>query len=96
MLGKICLKVFKKCLSGKEKLRLLNTIGVSWKVSDMAVKNVEKFIQSVYYSGKKEESLTEIRLRLYRQVKTKTSQSLPPDEKSMLEAIKCILYYLYY
>ena len=53
VLGKIFLKVFKKCLSGKEKLRLLSTIGVSWKVSDMAVKDVEKFIQTVYYSGKK-------------------------------------------
>ena len=26
---------------------------------------------------------------------TKTSQSLPPDEKSMLPAIKCILYQAY-
>ena len=57
MLGKIFLKVFKKCLSGKEKLRLLSTIGVSWKVSDMAVKDVEKFIQTVYYSGKKKRVL---------------------------------------
>ena len=95
MLGKIFSKVFKKCLSGKEKLRFLSTIGVSWKVSDMAVKDVEKFIQTVYYSGKKEGSLTEIRVRLYRQIKTKTSQSLPPDEKSMLQAIKCVLYYVY-
>ena len=96
MLGKIFSKVFKKCLSGKEKLRFLSTIGVSWKVSDMAVKDVEKFIQTVYYSGKKEGSLTEIRVRLYRQIKTKTSQPLPPDEKSMLQAIKCILCCLYY
>ena len=45
---------------------------------------------------KREESLTEIRVPLYKQIKTKTSQSLPADEKSMLQAIKCILYYLYY
>ena len=96
VLGKIFEKVFKKCVGLKEKLRLLNTIGVSWKVSDMAVKDVEKFIQTVCYSGKKEESLTEIRVRSYKQIKTKTSQSLPPDEKSMLQAIKCNLYYLYY
>ena len=62
----------------------------------MTVKDVEKFIQTVYYSGKKEESLTEIRVWLYKQINTKTSQSLPPDEKSMLQAIKCILCYLYY
>ena len=53
--------------------------------------HVEKFIQTVCYSGKKEDSLTEIRVRLYRQMNVKTSQSfLLPDEKSMLQAIKSI------
>ena len=37
-------------------------------------------------------SLTEVSVRLYKQIKTKTSQSLPPYKKSMLQAIKCILY----
>ena len=58
-------------------------VGVSCKVSGTAVKDVEKFIQTVCYSGKKEESLTEITVRLYEQITTKTSQSLPPDGKSM-------------
>ena len=38
VVGKI--KVLKKCLNGKVKLRLLNTIDVSRKVSDTAIKNV--------------------------------------------------------
>ena len=59
----------------EKKLRLLNTIGVSCKVSSTAVKDVEKFIQTVFYSGKEEESLTEIRLRLYKQMKTKLLSS---------------------
>ena len=46
-MGKILQQVFKKCFIGKEKLTLLNTIGISWKVSDMAVKDVEKFVQDV-------------------------------------------------
>ena len=83
-------------MSQWKKLRLLNTTGVSWKVSDMGVKDVEKCIQIVCYSWKKEESLTEVSVRLYKQIKTKTSQSLRPDEKSMLQAIKCILYQVYY
>ena len=37
-------------------------------------------------------SLIEVSVRLYKQIKTKTSQSLPPCKKSMLQAIKCILY----
>ena len=47
-----------------KKLRLLNTITAPWKVSETVVKDVEKFIQTVCYSGKEEESLTETRVRL--------------------------------
>ena len=92
--GKI--KVLKKCLNWKEKLSLPNTIGVSCKVSDTTVKGVKKFIQTVCYSEKEEESLTETRVPVYRQMKTKTSQSLPPDENSMLQKIKPINCKIYY
>ena len=57
---------------------------------------VERFIQTVCYSGKEEDSLTETRVRLYKQMNIKTSQSLPPDEKSMLQTIKSIHYEVYY
>ena len=53
------------------------------------------FIQTVCYSRKEEDSLTETRVRLYKQMNIKTSQSLPPDEKSMLQAIKSIHYEVY-
>ena len=55
-----------KCLSGKEKLRLLNTIGVSCKVSDIIVEDVEKFIQAVCYPGRQEEIFTKTKVRLYK------------------------------
>ena len=32
---------------------------------------------------------------MYKQIKTETSWSLPSDAKSMLQAIKCILYSVY-
>ena len=38
----------------KRKAQTLNTIGVSCKVLGTAVKDVEKLIQGVCYSGKKE------------------------------------------
>ena len=38
VIGKI--KFLKKCLNGKEKVRLLNTAGASCKVSETAVKDV--------------------------------------------------------
>ena len=90
----LCAKL--KCLNGKEKLRLLNTIGVSYKVSDIMVKYVKKFIQTVCYPGREEESFTKTKVRLYKQIKTKTSQSLPPEEKSMLRTIKCVYYQVFY
>lgn len=40
----------------------------------------------------KKKSLTEIRMRLNKQMKTKTSQFLPPQKKSMLQVSKCIHY----
>ena len=60
--GKI--KVLKKCLNCKEKLTLLNTT---------LLHDVEKFTQTVRYSEKEEESLTETRVQLYKQMKTRTS-----------------------
>ena len=51
---------------------------------------IEKFIQTVCYPGKEEDRLTETRVRLYKQMNVKTSQSLPPDQKSMLQAIQSI------
>ena len=68
------INILKKSLNGKVKLRLLN------KVSDNTVKEVEKSIQTVCSSGKEEERLTETRVRLYRQMKAKFSQPLPPDQ----------------
>ena len=56
----------------------------------------EKFFQTVCYIGKEEDSVTERRVRLHKQMNIKTSQSLPPDEKSMLQAIKSIHYEVYY
>ena len=53
-----------KCLHRKEKLRLLNTVGVSCKVSDTTIEDIEKFIQTVCYLGREQESLTETRLQV--------------------------------
>ena len=48
----------------EKKLRHLKTTGISCKVSVTAVKDVEKFIQTVCYSVKEEGNFTETRVRL--------------------------------
>ena len=92
--GKI--KVLKNFLNRKEKLRLLNTIDASCKVSERSVKDIEKLLKLFATLKKKEKVLTKTSVRLYKQTKTKTSQSLPPDKKSMVQATKPILCEIYY
>ena len=65
----------------KQKAQASKYSWFSWKVSDTAVKDVEKLIQTVCYLRKEEESLTETKFQLYKQMETKTSYSLPPEEK---------------
>ena len=83
-------------MSQRKKLRLLNKIGVSWKVSEAVVKDVEKFIQTACCSGKEEKGVTETGVRLHKQTKTKTSHSLPSDKKLMLQTFKRILHEVCY
>ena len=58
--------------------------------------SVEKFIQIVCYPWKEGECLTETRVLLYKQMKAKTSQSLPTEEKWMSQAIKRVYYQVFY
>ena len=83
-------------MNSKEKMNLLQDIGVVSAVIEATVGKVSKFFQTMCYSRMKDESVTEKRVRIYKQLKTKTSQSIPPDENSMWEAIKWIHYQLYY
>ena len=56
---------------------------------------VTKFIQTMRYSGMEDESVTETKLSIYKQLKRKTSQRIPRNENSMLQAIKPIHYQLF-
>ena len=92
--GKI--KVLKKCMKQIKQLDLLSGFGESSVINHEIIQNVSKFIQTVCYSGFKDENLVETRVRLYRKMKTKTLQTLPPDPKSMEQAILRIQHQLYY
>ena len=92
--GKI--KVFKKCVNSKENINLLLDIGVLSTINEKTVGKVSKFIQTMCYSGMEDESVTEKRVIIYKQLKTKTSHLIPLDENSMLHTIKRIYYQLYY
>ena len=88
-------KVLNKVVKDIRVLDLLITIGVK-SGTPTNYDDVEKFIRTVCYSGRKDESLVETRVRLYQKQKVKTSQSLPADPDSMKQAILRINYQLYY
>ena len=67
--GKI--KVFKKYVNSKEKMNLLQDIGVPSTITEKTVDKVLKFFQTMCYPGMEDESVTETRVRIYKQLKTK-------------------------
>ena len=58
--------------------------------------NVLKFIQTICYAGLEIENWVKSRVRIYREMKTKTLLTLPPDPKSMVQVILRIHHQLYY
>ena len=90
------IKIIKKCFNGSEKLKLLKTIGVPRKVSDSTVKDAEKSTVCSTLEKNKTALLNQARVRLNKQMKTKTSQPLPPEEKSMSQAIKGVKFIIHY
>ena len=91
--GKI--KVLKKCIDNPDKLQELASLGIEKTITAKTISSVQRFIQFMCYSGKDDEDLVETRVRLYKKMKVKSSQSLPPDPKSIEQAIKRIHYQLY-
>ena len=70
----------------------LNGLGDSESVSDQLEKSV---IQLLCYSGKKDESYVDTRVRLYKNMKVKSSSTLPPGPKSFNKHIRRVNFQLY-
>ena len=68
-------KVFEKCVNSKEKMNLSQDVGVPSSINEKTFGKVSKFIQTMCDTGMEDESVKEKRVRIYKQLKTKTSQS---------------------
>ena len=79
------IKVLKKIMKDNSKLKWLDSLGESEVLSPEGLSAVTIFIQKVLYNGRESESLVETRIRLY---KSMSSQALPPDPDSIVQAIK--------
>ena len=68
-------------------MNLLGDIALPSTINEKAFGKVLKFLQTMCYSGMEDESVTETIVRIYKQLKTKTSQSILPDETSILQKL---------
>ena len=65
--------------------RLLDNLGIE---IDKAIDDVKEFIRTIVYSGNKSEGYVETRVRLFQNLVSKTSQSVPPDPDSAEQCIR--------
>ena len=83
-------------MNSKEKMNLLQDIGTPSTIEGKTDGKVSKFIQILCYSGMEDVWVIETRVRIYKQLKTKTSQLIPLDKNSILQVIKRNQYQVYY
>ena len=79
--------MLKTVIKSPRYLALLDSLGKEKVASDSGIEDVQKFVQTVMYSGKGKESFVETRVRLYHKMKVKSSLSLFPDPHSLKQAI---------
>ena len=68
-------------------LLYIKNLGNSTVLEEDSKTEIFKFIQSICYEGKETESWTELRVRLYRKMKTKSSRNMPADKCSLEQHI---------
>ena len=71
-------KILKKKMKHQDSLHLSSSLGESKELSMQSIKDVMVFVQTAMYSGRKDESYADTRVSLYKSMKMKSSQSLPP------------------
>ena len=81
-------RVFKKLQKSITKIRLLEALGRKVYLDEDDFVNIKEFIRTVLYSGKIDEDYIDTRIRLYENLKVKSSMPLPPDPLSVIQVIK--------
>ena len=65
-------------------------------LSEQCISEVNKFVVSNMYAGRKGETIIDARVRLYKSIKTKSSQALPPDADSLKQALLRVHYQVFH
>eukprot|EP00794_Sanderia_malayensis_P014584 gene14584-biopygen11679 len=74
---------------------MLKPLGQDRNLDDQSVEEVKEFIRKIVYNSAAEETYVQTRINIYRNMKCKSSLSLPPDPDSVREAIKRVHYQVF-
>ena len=78
----------RKLLRNKLLCQYLQNLGQETELSNHVLRNALKVVQCFIYSANPNKTYLESRVRIYKNLERKSSQLLPPDEKSAIEDIK--------
>lgn len=82
------LKVFKKFFKNPQSWELLKPLGKNKILTQNDYELLISFIQTILYNGKSTESYVDTRVRLYQNLKKKSSAAIPADPDSNIQEIK--------
>ena len=85
-IGKV--RAFNKLTINSHKAVMLKTLGQNEVLHEEDIEGVKEFIRTVLYTGKENENYVDTRIRLYENLKRKSSMPLPPDPDSVIQVIK--------
>ena len=80
-------KLLKRAQENMNSLLYIKNLGNSTVLEEGTKNEIFKFIQRICYDRKETESLTDLTVRLYRKMKTKSFQNMPADKYSLEQHI---------
>ena len=81
-------RIFEKALDHHGSFKLLDALTSKSILTKETSKDIQKFVRTIVYSGKEDESYVGTRTRMYKNMKNKSSVGLPPDPDSLLQHIR--------
>ena len=74
---------------------LLDGLGKASSIAENSIEKTKELIRTVFYSGRLTETYVETRMRMYKNLKVKSSSSIPPDPHSVEKVIKNVTYQVF-
>ncbi len=90
------LKILKRVFKAQESCSLIKNLGLNGNITEDELDNAKEFIRTIFYGGNSNQTYVETRIRLYNDMKVKSSMCIPPDPDSVIQVIKRAHYQIYH